>query len=249
MQAARNHDSMGLPELKPLGLGQSLLIFGVASVALGLGTRYTIPWLSRATGHETILFWFLVAGGGIFLPLLIVSYLFLRAEGLSLSREAWRTRLRFRPMCRADWAWGLGALAVIGVLSGGIMQALSLILGEVDHSPTFMTFKPLTPGRYWLLAVWLPYWTLNILGEEIFWRGVLLPRQEVAFGRWTWLVHGTLWGVFHIPFGWQLLVTLLPILYIQSCVVQRRQNSWVGVLIHAGLNGPSFLAIAFGWLG
>jgi membrane protease YdiL (CAAX protease family) len=76
----------------------------------------------------------------------------------------------------------------------------------------------------------------------------MLPRQEIAFGKWTWILHGVGWGLFHIAFGWQLLLTLLPILFIQSYVVQRRQNTWIGVIIHAGINGPGFLAIAFGMI-
>jgi len=38
------------------------------------------------------------------------------------------------------------------------------------------------------------------------------------------------------------------LLFIQSYVVQRRKNTWVGVVIHGGINGPGFLAIAFGLL-
>ena len=47
---------------------------------------------------------------------------------------------------------------------------------------------PLTPGRYWLLAAWVPCWVLNIMGEEILWRGVMVPRQEAALGRRAWFV-------------------------------------------------------------
>ena len=128
------------------------------------------------------------------------------------------------------------------------MKLLEMGLGEMDHSPSFMSFEPLTRGRYWLLGVWFPYWILNIMGEEILWRGVMLPRQEVAFGKYAWIVQALGWGLFHVAFGWELLLTLLPILIIQSYVVQKRKNSWVGVVIHGGLNGPSFVAIALGVL-
>jgi len=40
----------------------------------------------------------------------------------------------------------------------------------------------------------------------------------------------------------------LLLLFIQSYVVQRRKNTWVGVVIHGGINGPGFLTIAFGLL-
>ena len=135
---------------------------------------------------------------------------------------------------------------LVGLISGLIMKRLELLIGKFDHSPAFMTFEPLTKGRYWLLLVWVPYWILNILGEEFLWRGVMLPRQEIAFGKYTWLIHGFGWGLFHIAFGWQLLITLIPLIFIQSYIVQRTKNSWIGVIMHGGLNGPSFIAICFG---
>jgi membrane protease YdiL (CAAX protease family) len=87
-----------------------------------------------------------------------------------------------------------------------------------------MAFEPLEKGRYWLLLVWLPYWILNIFGEEFLWRGVILPRQEAALGKYAWLFHGSGWGLFHIAFGWQLLVTLLPLIFIQSFVVHQTRT-------------------------
>ena len=42
------------------------------------------------------------------------------------------------------------------------------------------------------------------------------------------------------------LITLMPLIFIQLYIVQKTKNSWVGVVMHGGLNGPSFLAISFG---
>ena len=234
--------------MQKMGIGLSLAIFGTASIALILGTRLLIPFLSAATGLETVVFWFIVAGLGIFTPLLITAALILKREGVLFQPGFWSGRLRFRYMNMGDWLWSLGAIVVIGAMSSGVMKGLEIIAGPMDHQPPFMSFEPLTPGRYWILLIWVPYWVLNIMGEEILWRGTMLPRQELAFGKWSWLFHGIGWGVFHIAFGWQLLMTLLPIIFVQSYVVQRRKNTWVGVIIHGVINGPTFLAIAFGLL-
>ena len=32
--------------------------------------------------------------------------------------------------------------------------------------------------------------SFNIFGEELWWRGYILPRQELSHGRFTWVVHG-----------------------------------------------------------
>lgn len=234
--------------MKKLGLVGSFAIYIPAAIGMYVLTTYLIPWLSRATGQETILFWFIVAALGIFTPLILTGLFILRAEGYKLNGTTWRERLRFRKVTRKDLLWSLAGFVMVGLLSALIMKGLELWIGEFDHSPAFMAFEPLTKGRYWLLLVWAPYWVLNIMGEEFLWRGVMMPRQEIAFGKYTWLIHGFGWGLFHIAFGWQLLITLIPLIFIQSWLVQKTKNSWMGVILHGGLNGPSFLAICFGFI-
>jgi len=232
--------------LKKLGLISSFSIYIPATLLMYFSTKYLIPYLSEITGQETILFWFIVAGLGILTPLIVTASIILKFEGFKITKETWIQRLRFRKITKKDLLWSIGGLILIGIFSGIIMKGLELIIGKFDHSPAFMSFEPLSQGRYWLLLVWLPYWILNILGEEFLWRGVMLPRQEIAFGKHTWIIHGFGWGLFHIAFGWQLLITLIPLIFIQSYIVQRTKNSWIGVIIHGGLNGPSFIAICFG---
>lgn len=232
--------------MKKLGFLSSFAIYISAAILMYILTKYLIPYLSEATGQETILFWFIVGGLGIFIPLIIAGILILASEGYKASKMTWVERLRFRRITAKDIIWSIAGLIIVVVVGGIIMKTLEMFIGKFEHSPTFMTFEPLTKGRYWLLLVWLPYWILNILGEEFLWRGVMFPRQEMVFGKYTWLVHGTGWGLFHIAFGWQLLIMLIPLIYIQSYVVQKTQNSWNGVIMHGGLNGPSFIMICLG---
>lgn len=233
-------------EIKPLKLFPSVLIYLMAAALLWIMTRVCIPFLSGISGLEPILFWFICGGLGVFTPLVLTGMLMLRREGYTFSRETFIRRLRFRPMTRRDWRDSLVALVVIGILTAGIMYLMQAMVPGFNHTPSFMTFTPLSSGKYWLLLAWFPYWLLNIGGEEFFWRGVLLPRQEKAFGKNTWLLHGTGWAVFHLAFGWQLLVMLLPLLYIESYVVQKTGNTWTGVFLHGVVNGPAFIAIALG---
>ena len=234
--------------LTKLGLFPSFIIYISASILMLLQTKYLIPYLSRITGQETILFWFIVAGLGIFTPLIILGVVILKKEGFKINNSTITSRLRFRKLTKSDILWTLSGFIAIAVLSGFVMKIISFFIGQFDHSPSFMTFEPLTKGRYWLLLVWFPYWVLNILGEEFIWRGVMLPRQELVFGKTTWIIHGFGWGLFHVAFGWKLMITLIPIIFIQSFVVQKTKNTWTGVLLHAGINGPSFIAISLGLL-
>jgi membrane protease YdiL (CAAX protease family) len=254
----------------PLGWVTSLAIFAGAGALLWIATRLVIPWLAEATHVESVLLWFAVGGLGVFAPLVAFGFLLLRREawggepgsdgrngeasGQGRDRydhgehhpAGWAARLRFRRMDRADWAWALGGLVVVGILSGLVQLALLAAVDEPALAPPFLAFEPLSPGRYWILAAWLPFWLLNIMGEEFLWRGVLLPRQEAALGPHAWLANAAGWAIFHVAFGWHLLLMLLPIVVVLPYVTQRRRNSWVAVVIHAGLNGPAFVAVALG---
>ncbi len=224
------------------------MTFISAAALLYLMMHLCIPLLAETAGIESIVFWFVCGGLGVFTPLIIAGVIMLRCEGYRLNKETFKGRLRFRNMTAHDWKYSLMALIVIGILTGAIMLLMQVLVPSFNHTPSFMEFEPLSSGRYWILLLWFPYWLLNIGGEEFFWRGVLFPRQEAAWGKYTWLLHGTGWMIFHIAFGWHLMVMLLPLLYIESYVVQKTQNSWTGVFLHGIINGPSFVAIALGAL-
>jgi membrane protease YdiL (CAAX protease family) len=43
-----------------------------------------------------------------------------------------------------------------------------------------------------------------------------------------------------------MMVMLLPVMLGLPWVVQRRGNTWVGIVIHAAVNGPGFIAVSLG---
>jgi membrane protease YdiL (CAAX protease family) len=228
-----------------MGWGGTLVAFGAAGALLALVTRVAIPAAVARTGIEPVAWWFVLGGLGVFLPLAIAALLLLRGEALD-GTDIWRDRLRFRAMGAADWRAALIALLVVGTLTA-MLQLLVSTLGYGNAlRPEFIALAPLGPGRWWILAVWVPFFVLNILSEELLWRGVILPRQEAALGERAWLANALGWALFHVAFGPALLALLIPILLLLPWVVQRQRNSWTGVAIHAGLNGPGFLAVVFG---
>lgn len=224
----------------------TVVLFSGAGVLLFCVTHWLMPALATRTTTEPVILWFAAAGSGVFVPLLFATIVLLRMEDVCGEHTVWRNRLRFRPMTGSDWLWSLCGLAVIGVLAAGCVMVLRNLCAGVRLHPSFISMTPLTADRYWIMGVWLPFWIVNIMSEEILWRGVVLPRQEVAFGKWAWLVNGAGWLFFHFSFGPAILLTLVPTTFIVPYVVQRQQNSWTGVVIHAGLNGPGFIAVAFG---
>jgi membrane protease YdiL (CAAX protease family) len=200
-----------------------------------------VPALARR-GVEPLAAWLLLSPPLVFLPILAAGAWLLRAEPPG---PPWRERLRLARPTGRDWLWGIGGLLAIGIGSGLAFQ-LCLAVG-LEPNPSFARgVAPLGRERLWILGLWLLNWPLNILGEELVWRGVLLPRMEVQLGARAWLWNGLLWGVFHFAFGPGNLIVLLPSLALVPFVAQRRRNTWLAVLLHAGLSGPGFAALALG---
>lgn len=237
--------------LRPLPLGGSLVLFGVPTLLMWLATRRGIPRLRDALDGPDIVAWF-IAGGLVFFALFVAAFVGFRMEQGRITVEGFAERLRFRRLTATDVMWSLGLLVVCGLLSGGILGLWQLTVQisptwpEPQLSPPFLHVDPLKPGTYWVLLAWLPLFFFNIAGEELWWRGYMLPRQEQEHGSWAWFVHGLGLAVFHLPLGVDLTVILLPFLFALPYVVQRTRNLWTGFLLHGILNGGGFLAVAFG---
>ena len=99
---------------------------------------------------------------------------------------------------------------------------------------------------WWVALVYLVALFVNIAGEEIAWRGYLLPRQEQTHGQWAWLVNGLMWVfLLHAVLRWMYL-GLLPTGLVTPFVAQRTQNIWTAVIIHGTGNLVFLILILVG---
>ncbi|MBI4922574.1 MAG: CPBP family intramembrane metalloprotease [Devosia nanyangense] len=208
---------------------------------LALTTFVVIPWLRDHLGVAPVMAWFLSGTCLVLLPVLLFGLLMARRELPNPTFAALLSRLRLKPLNRGDWIWTAGGMIMIAACSGLIVGVARLLDPSFRPSPWFLVDPPgLSPS---LLASWLPLFVSNILGEELGWRGYLLPRQEAALGRRAWLANGLLWCLFHWSFGWQIMLTLLPTTLLLPWIVQRRQNTTVGIVVHGVFNAAAFLAV------
>jgi uncharacterized protein len=61
-------------------------------------------------------------------------------------------------------------------------------------------------GAWWFLGLYVVQSVFNtILGEEFLFRGVLLPKMEGVFGRWSWVANGVLFGLYHVHQPWGIV--------------------------------------------
>jgi membrane protease YdiL (CAAX protease family) len=86
------------------------------------------------------------------------------------------------------------------------------------------------------------------LAEELFFRGVLLPKMEGVFGRWSWVANGVLFACFHVHQPWTIAENIVSgaILAYPSW---RFRSTWMAVIVHSAQNvffGLLVLAIVLG---
>lgn len=127
-----------------------------------------------------------------------------------------------------------------------LMMKIGTYIPSLDTSLPFMDTMPLQPGTYWILAVWVPFFFFNIFGEELWWRGYLLPWQEFLNTKYAWVMNGIVWAVFHIGMGWSTMFFALPMFFIVPAAAQWRKNTTIATILHALFGALGILSQAFG---
>lgn len=94
--------------------------------------------------------------------------------------------------------------------------------------------------NHWLILVFLTLYVANVVGEEVWWRGYILPRQVAGMGRNAWIANGLLWSLFHVFQAWDI-VSLIPIALGIAFVSQYRKSAWVAIVAHGVLNSVSWI--------
>ena len=87
-------------------------------------------------------------------------------------------------------------------------------------------------GAWYILVLAVVSCIFNyLLGEELFFRGVLLPGMNKAFGKWDWVINGVLFASYHIH-----KISEIPLFIIGSFFIaflnKRYRSFWPSVIIH-----------------
>jgi hypothetical protein len=176
----------GAGRLRPMALGQSLLFFGVPTVAMFLGFYILMPALIDGGGLP-----FYAQSITLIIPLaglLLAALLAYRLEGNRFTWSALAARFRWRRMDGRAWLWALGVWAVQRAL-WFLLQRLSAwliaqgIMPVPQNLPAFLDPQTAATGAVYdravgglkgnwgVVATSLAVLIFNILGEEMWWRG------------------------------------------------------------------------------
>ena len=99
---------------------------------------------------------------------------------------------------------------------------------DTDAGKSFMS------GAWGWFGLILVLFLFNtVLGEELLFRGLLLPRMNRVFGRGDWAGNGVLFAAYHVHVPWMMPATLLIDTFAICYPSKRYQSAWIGIAVHS----------------
>lgn len=74
----------------------------------------------------------------------------------------------------------------------------------------------------------------TFLGEELLFRGLLLPRMAGAFARADWVANGLLFGVYHLHQPWGIVSSMTHGILLFALPSRYFRSAWFGIAAHSG---------------
>jgi membrane protease YdiL (CAAX protease family) len=89
-------------------------------------------------------------------------------------------------------------------------------------------------GAWWFFGVFVISAIFNtILGEEFLFRGVLLPKMEGVFGKWSWVANGVFFGFYHVHQPWGIVGSVVSGALLYAFPTWRFRSTWMGIIVHS----------------
>lgn len=240
-------------------LGQILGIWALAAIPMGILSWIIFPAISPDPASDLL-------GAGVtritlltagLIWLFFLSLIIVRREEGDLRWSTLKRRLRLNaPRDPASgetrhrlWLWLISVIIAIAVWE--LVLTPYLVDGWVSLFPFFAEPPGYSPnalfqsqailerlvGAWWFFGLFVVMSVFNsFLGEEFLFRGVLLPKMDGVFGRWTWLANGLLFGFYHVHQPWGMAGNALSGALFLAFPSWRFRSTWLGVIVHSVQN-------------
>ena len=228
-------------EIRQYRLGEILAVWAAAAVPMGVLAWLVAPWLEdQLEGDEPFAQALLISiTAGLIWQFVLVLILVRRELGTlrwSRVREAlWLRSPRDPKTGRTGgrlWLWALLFMFLlvlwqfVPLITGPSPRDFGEFLGS-DRGEDFFR------GAWGWFAVVVVFSIFNsVLGEELLFRGLLLPRMRGVFGRRDWIANAVLFALYHLHQPWGMPRSLVNgMLYAYP--TRRFESAWMGIAIHS----------------
>lgn len=217
-------------------------VWAAAAVPMGLLAWVVAPLVAGVGASPrrfiVALIWALTVG---LVWQFVLAMVLVWREQRSLRWATLRRALWLQPPAAADgrrggrlWLWlipfvlGFAVLSLVpaGPLDGPVNRNFGAFLGSAAGRHAF-------EGSWGLFALVLVMLVFNtVLGEELLFRGVLLPRMRGVFGRADWIANAVLFGLYHLHQPWGMPSSVAAGLLF-AYPSRRLRSAWLGIAIHS----------------
>jgi membrane protease YdiL (CAAX protease family) len=231
-------DERALPQL---GLRGVIGVWAAAAVPMGLLAWLVAPLLADQFSGPGALprALFITLTAGLIWQFVLVMFLVRREQGSlrwPVLRDALWLRAPRSPRTgrRGGKAWLIIIPLIVALAAEQMVPGLPHPAGRdfgdfLDSS----TGHALFAGSWFWFAIEMTLLVFNtVLGEELLFRGYLLPRMNGVFGRGDWVANGVLFAVYHVHVPWVIPQALLDT-FILAYPSKRYRSALVGIAVHS----------------
>ena len=227
----------GVRQLGPRGIAG---VWAAAALPMGACAWILAPWLAgRLTGPGALARAMIAALTVGLLWQSVLVLLLVRREQGSVRWHVLRDALWLHPPTGSAGRRG-GRLWLV-VLPLVALAAAKDLVPKLPHPAGLDFFAALgTPeGRGMFAGAWGWFAVLvvmcvgnTVVGEEVLFRGYLLPRMGGVFGRLDWVANGVIFALYHLH-RWWAIPGLLAGVVTYAWPTRRYRSALVGIVVHS----------------
>jgi uncharacterized protein len=199
---------------------------------------------------------------GLIWQFVLVMFIIRREEGdLSwgtIRRRCWLNTPRDPQTGQSHprlWWWLVPLILGVGLLQFIPLQTLWETMFPFLDEPDTYSFarlmesaerKEALEGAWQVLALFVVLGVFNtIIGEELLFRGILLPKMNGVFGRGDWVANGLLFGLYHLHQPWSIFSSMVNGVFLYALPSRRFRSAWMGIIVHS-IQTVIFIVLALG---
>jgi uncharacterized protein len=229
--------------VRQYSLAEILGVWAAAAIPMGVLAWITAPWLRDQLGGDDPFAQALLIclTAGLIWQFVLVLILTRRELGglewLRVREALWLLPPRDPNTGRVGgrvWWWALLFFVLFG-----IWQFVPGITGPEPRD--FAEFLDSDRGEEFFSGAW-GWWAVvvvlavfnTVLGEELLFRGLLLPRMQGVFGRGDWVANGLLFTLYHLHTPWVMVTEWVVDIFLFAYPSRRFESAWMGIIVHSG---------------
>jgi len=238
-------------EIPQYSLGKILLVWAAAAAPMGI-----LGWVigpALAVGGSTAIGRLVGLTIGLIWQFVLVLIL-LRSEGSTFRWADLRERLWLLPptnragrIDRRLWWWLVPLILISAVfammIAPVIQDAWTALFPFFSEPASFAmnSFMASPESRAALIGNWGLFFLFfvqmffnTVIGEELLFRGILLPRMAGVFGKWDWVANGILFGFYHWHQPWGMFTSAIDGTLLYALPSRLFKSAWFGIIVHSG---------------